>query len=137
MNLRISFFLVFLSFINCKSIDVKDFEKQLIMPGYSSEKIKLKYSCKIISKKDFKIISVNIDKINTEFKDFIIIQLPKGQMKNSGDTLKAGEYYIALNIPKNQIQKTSIDVFIIDVLLGDKRIELKGETLLINDLLRR
>lgn len=107
------------------------------MPGYPSEKIKLKYSCKIISKNDFKIISIKIDKINKEFKDFRIIQLPDGRMKNSGDNLKAGEYYIELNISKNKIQKTSIDVFMIDVLLGDKRLKLKGKTLLITDLLRR
>ncbi|MGK0412978.1 MAG: hypothetical protein ACJA1B_001180 [Polaribacter sp.] len=137
MNSKIIYFLLLLTFMNCKSIDVKEIEKQLVMPGYSSEKIKLKYSCKIISKNDFKIISVKIDKINKEFKDFRIIQLPDGRMKNSGDTLKPGEYYIELNISKNQIQKTSIDVFMIDVLLGDKRLELKGKTLLINDSLRR
>lgn len=124
-------------FMNCKSISLKEVEKQLVLPGLKSEKIKFKYSCKIISRNDFKILSVKIDKINAKFNNFTIIQLPNGTLKNSEENLQKGEYYIEMNVPKNEIIKTSIDVFTKEVLLGNKLLNLKGKTLLINDLYRR
>jgi hypothetical protein len=123
--------------MNCKSIELKDVKKQLVLPGYIAEKAKFKYSSKIISKRDFKILSVKIDKIKTSFNNFIIIQLPKGTIKKAADILKLGEYYIELNIPINEIEKESIEVITIEILLGNKRLEIEGKTLLINDLLSR
>lgn len=124
-------------FMNCKSISLKEIEKQLVLPGLISDKIKFKYSSIIISKNEFKILSVKIDKINTKINNFTIIQLPDGSLKKSGENLQLGEYYIEINVPKNEIKKTSVDVLTIEVLLGKKRLELKGKTLLINDLLGR
>lgn len=135
MNSKIIYFLLFLMFMNCKSINVKEIEKQLVLPGLSSGKIKFKYSSRITSTKDFKILSVKIDKINTKFNNFTIIQLPKGTLKKSGENLLPGEYYIELNVPKNEIKKESIEVVTIEILLGNKRFYLKGRTLLIDDLL--
>jgi hypothetical protein len=123
--------------MNCKSIELKDVKKQLVLPGYITEKAKFKYSSKIISKRDFKILSVKIDKIKTSFNNFIIIQLPKGTIKKAANILKLGEYYIELNIPINDIEKESIEVITIEILLGNKRLEIEGKTLLINDLLSR
>jgi hypothetical protein len=137
MNFKNTILLLFLLFMNCKSIELKDVKKQLVLPGYITEKAKFKYSSKIISKRDFKILSVKIDKIKTSFNNFIIIQLPKGTIKKAADILKLGEYYIELNIPINEIEKESIEVITIEILLGNKRLEIEGKTLLINDLLSR
>jgi hypothetical protein len=137
MNFKNTILLLFLLFMNCKSIELKDVKKQLVLPGYITEKAKFKYSSKIISKRDFKILSVKIDKIKTSFNNFIIIQLPKGTIKKAANILKLGEYYIELNIPINEIEKESIEVITIEILLGNKRLEIEGKTLLINDLLSR
>jgi hypothetical protein len=137
MNFKNTILLLFLLFMNCKSIELKDVKKQLVLPGYITEKAKFKYSSKIISKRDFKILSVKIDKIKTSFNNFIIIQLPKGTIKKAANILKLGEYYIELNIPINDIEKESIEVITIEILLGNKRLEIEGKTLLINDLLSR
>lgn len=124
-------------FMNCKSISLKEIEKQLVLPGLISEKIKFKYSSKIISKNEFKILSVKIDKINTKINNFTIIQLPNGTLKKTGENLQPGEYYIKMNVPENDIKKSSVDVLTIEVLLGKKQLELKGKTVLIDDLLRK
>lgn len=137
MNFKNTFFLLFLALMNCKSIELKDVKKQLVLPGYITEKAKFKYSSKIISKRDFKILSVKIDKIQTNFNNFTIIQLPKGTIKKSADILKPGEYYLFFNISENQIEKASIDILSVEVLVGNKRKKIEGNTLLNNDLLSR
>jgi hypothetical protein len=123
------------AFLGCKSITLNTVKKQLVMPGYRLGKPMIDYSTTIISKKNFKIISLKIDKLDKKFDSFLIIELTSGIIKYTNQNLKPGSYYIKLSIPEKLISKESVDNLTIEVSLKNKVLKLKSESFLSENLL--
>lgn len=123
-----------IALFGCKSIDVQKVKKQLFLPGYNHSKPKINYSTTIISRTEFKIVSLKIDKIDQEFTVFSIIELPSGKLKKVNQKLLAGSYYIELSIPENLVSKESIDLLTISVKINNKLLDFKKETFLAENL---
>jgi hypothetical protein len=140
MNNKINFsvyLMLVIVLFGCKSIDIKDVKKQLVLPGYNLGKTKLKYSTTITSKEDFKIMSLKIDKIDKEFKSFSIIELPTGKLKNVDQKLVAGSYFIELSISENLVSKESVDIVTLTISINNKLLAIKSKTFLDKNVLGR
>ena len=138
MNCKVSysvFIVIMFAFFGCKSVTLSSVKKQLVMPGYRLGKPIIDYSTTIISKKDFTIISLKIDKLDQNFDSFLIIELPSGKLKYTNQNLKPGSYYIKLSIPEKLVSKESVDNLTIEVSLKNKVLKLKSKSFLVENLL--
>jgi hypothetical protein len=129
------FIVIVFAFFGCKSLTLSTVKKQLVMPGYRLGKPMIDYSTTIISKKDFKIISLKIDKLDQKFDNFSIIELPRGKLRYTNQILKPGSYYIKLSIPEKLVSKESVDNLTIEVSLKNKVLKLKSKSFLSENLL--
>ena len=136
INLSI-FLLSMFIFSGCKSIEINDVKKQLVLTGHQLGTTKINYTSIITSKKEFTILSLKIDTIDKEFKSFSVIELPSGKLKNLNQKLLPGKYFIELSIPESLVSKESIDRLTFFISIKNKRIELRGETFLDKNLLSK
>lgn len=133
----LSVLLVLLTLYGCKSIEFNEVKKRLVLPSSKQGKIKINYSTKLISKKEFKILSLKIDKIDKEFKSFSIIELPSGKIKKYNELLKPGSYFLEMSVSESLVSRKSIDILTIKFAVNNKITEFEIETHLETDLLTK